>query len=105
MPSLSGLGLGGAGCRLFLTQHRYEPLFLCGIHRWRKRSTWVLRRAKNALLRMTTSCLGTAEDPGLALVSFVPVKAPPTASAASGEELEFFDPLLGIVRATPAVAE
>jgi hypothetical protein len=54
---------------------------------------------------MTTSCLGTAEDPGLALVSFVPVKAPPTASAASGEEFEFFDPLLGIVRATPAVAE
>ena len=39
------------------------------------------------------------------MVGFVPVKAPVAAVAEAGEALEFFDPLLGIVRATPAVGE
>jgi len=48
---------------------------------------------------------GSGGGRGLAFVGFVPVETPAVAMAASGEELEFFDPLLGIVRATPAVAE
>ena len=54
---------------------------------------------------MTTSCVRAAEDLGLALVGLVPVEAPVAAVAASGEALEFFDPLLGIVRATPVGEE
>jgi hypothetical protein len=54
---------------------------------------------------MTTSCMGTAEDPGLALMGLVPVKAAAVALAASGEEFEFFDPLLEIVRTTPVGGE
>jgi hypothetical protein len=57
----------------------------------------VLRRAKNALLWMTMFCTGTTENPGLALVGFVPVETLAVAVAASGEEFEFFDPLLGII--------
>jgi hypothetical protein len=49
--------------------------------------------------------MGTAGNPGLALVGFVGVKALVAAVAASGEAFEFFDPLLGIVRATPAGEE
>jgi len=46
-----------------------------------------------------------AEDLGLALVGFVPVKALVAAVAEAGEEFEFFDPLLGIVRAAPVSDE
>jgi hypothetical protein len=67
--------------------------------------SWGLRRAKSALLRMTTSCVRAAEDLGLALVGFVPVKALVAAVAEAGEEFEFFDPLLGIVRAAPVSDE
>jgi|HubBroStandDraft_2_1064218.scaffolds.fasta_scaffold2878251_1 hypothetical protein len=49
--------------------------------------------------------MGTAEDPGLALMGLVPVKAAAVALAASGEEFEFFDPLLEIVRTTPVGGE
>jgi hypothetical protein len=81
--------VGWCGLLLFLTQRRHKPLFLRRSHRWRKRTTWVLRRAKNALLRMTTSCVRAAEGLGLALVGLVPVKAPVAAVAASGEAFEF----------------
>jgi len=48
---------------------------------------------------------GNGGGPGLAFVGFVPVEALAVAMAAAGEELEFFDPLLGVIRATPAVGE
>jgi L-lactate permease len=38
-------------------------------------------------------------------VRFVAVKTPAVAVAASGEEFEFFDPLLGIIGAAQAGAE
>jgi hypothetical protein len=42
---------------------------------------------------------------GLALVGLVPAETLAIAVAASGEEFEFFDPLLGIIRAALGVAE
>jgi hypothetical protein len=42
-------------------------------------------------------CAGTTQRSVLALVGFVAVETAAVAVAASGEELEFFDPLFGVI--------
>jgi hypothetical protein len=78
MPPLPA-GVGCGVLHLSLRQRRWRLSFMAESHR-------------------------AMQNLGLALVGFVPVKTPAVAVAASREKLEFFDPLLGIIREVQTVA-